>query len=55
VGQEHRRVDSGFTAGGAVVIAPFHHSMAGLWLLFACTVTAFALGVCVGVMLVMLG
>jgi hypothetical protein len=48
-------VGSGLTVGGTAVIAPFHHSMAALWLLFACTVTAFALGVCVGVMLVMLG
>jgi hypothetical protein len=29
--------------------------MAGIWLLFACTVTAFALGVCVGVMLMLVG
>lgn len=32
-----------------------HHTLAGIWLLFACTVTAFALGVCVGVMLMLLG
>jgi hypothetical protein len=32
-----------------------HHRIAALWLLFACTVTAFALGVCVGVMLMLVG
>ena len=49
-----REVDRGPQTGGHV-IAMLHHSMAGIWLLFASTITAFALGVCVGVMLMLVG
>ena len=36
------------------MIAPFHHSMAGVALLLSVSVLSFALGVCVGVAIMLL-
>jgi hypothetical protein len=37
------------------VIAPFHHSLAGVALILSVSVLSFSLGVCVGVAIMLLG
>jgi hypothetical protein len=48
MGQEHGR-----TTRRQAVIAPFHYSLAGVALLLSVSVLSFALGVCVGVALML--
>lgn len=54
MGPQHRRVDPELKEGARTVSAEFHHSMAGVALLLSVSVLSFALGVCVGVALMLL-
>jgi hypothetical protein len=47
-------MDPDLKSGTETVIAPFHHSLAGVALLLSVSVLSFALGVCVGVALMLL-
>jgi hypothetical protein len=47
-------MDPNLESGTETVIAPFHHSLAGVTLLLSVSVLSFALGVCVGVALMLL-
>ena len=49
MGRKHGRAEE-----RQAVIAPFHHSLAGVALLLSISVLSFALGVCVGVALMLL-
>lgn len=47
-------MDPDLEEGAGTVIAPLHHSLAGVALLLTVSVLSFALGVCVGVALMLL-
>ena len=52
---EYGRMDPDLKSGAESVNGELHHSLAGVTMLLAVSVLSFALGVCVGVAIMLLG
>jgi len=52
---QHRRMDPDLERRAETVSGELHHSLAGVTMLLSVSVLSFALGVCVGVAIMLLG